>query len=129
MEQLLLELLYRLEAIGERDESLFDTVVRDKMGAAVFFGFIKPKPGYMLPDEYSMGDEDNRRIRAALQAYVNGARALAPTVGVDTFHKRLAAFQNLAVRTAAPHRNDYNDFFGWSPPAAFDAEGNIARPS
>jgi hypothetical protein len=32
MEQLLLELLIRLETVGERDESLFDTVVREKIG-------------------------------------------------------------------------------------------------
>jgi hypothetical protein len=129
MEQLLLELLYRLEAIGERDESLFDTVVRDKMGEAVFFGFIKPRPGYVLPDEFGMEGDDNRLIRAALQTYIDDARALAPIVGVDTFHKRLATFQNLAVRTAEPHCNDYNDFFGWSPPGAFDAEGNVIRQS
>ena len=127
MEQLLLDLLYRLEAVGERGESLFDTVVRDKMGEAVFFGFIKPKPGYTLPDEYGMSDEDNVAIRAALHAYVEAASALAPAACVVTFHERLAAFQNLDVRTAKPHCNDYNDFFGWSPPHAFDAAGNVIR--
>ncbi len=49
MEQLLLDLLNRLEGIGERDESLYDTVVREKMREAVFFAFIKPTPGYALP--------------------------------------------------------------------------------
>lgn len=95
MEQLLLDLLYRLEAIGDRDESLYDTVVREKMGDAVFFGFVKPKPEFVLPDDYGIPDAENRAIKAALQAYVEGARALAPGAGLDTFHKRLAASRTL----------------------------------
>jgi hypothetical protein len=126
MEQLLLELLVRLEAVGDRDESLFDTVVRERMGNAVFFGFIKPRPGFVLPDDYGMPDEENRTIKAALGAYIEGARALAPAAGLDTFHERLAAFQNLAVRTAE-QKNDYDDFFGWSNPELFDEAGNV-RP-
>lgn len=68
MDQILLELLMRLEAIGERDESLFDTVVREKIGDPIFYGFIKPEPGYALPDDYGMPDEENRLIKAALGA-------------------------------------------------------------
>jgi hypothetical protein len=68
MEQLLLELLTRLEAVGERDESLFDTVVREKMGGPIFYGFIKPEPGYVLPDDYGMPEEENRRSKAALES-------------------------------------------------------------
>ena len=67
MEQLLLELLIRLETVGERDESLFDTVVREKMGDQIFYGFIKPQPGYVLPDEYGMPDEENRLIKLRLK--------------------------------------------------------------
>jgi len=126
MEQLLLDLLYRLEAIGDRDESLYDTVVRQKVGNAVFFGFVKPWPGFVLPDDYDMPAEENRAIKAALGAYIEGARALAPAAGLDTFHKRLAAFQNSAVRTAG-QKNDFDDFFGWSNPELFDEAGNVTR--
>lgn len=99
MDQLLLDLLVRLETVGDRDESLYDTVVREKMGLAVFSGFIKPKPGYGLPDDYGMSGEDDRVIKAALREYIDGATALAPTLGLTTFHRRLAAFQNKDVRT------------------------------
>ena len=127
MEQLLLELLIRLETVGERDESLFDTVVREKIGDPIFYGFIKPEPGYVLPDEYGMPDEENRLIKAALQAFVEGATSLVPAQDLDSFHKRLAAFQNLAVRTK--QKNDYDDFFGWMNPDSFDEAGNIkSRP-
>lgn len=126
MEQLLLELSVRLEAVGDRDESLFDTVVRERMGQAVFFEFIKPRPGFVLPDDYGMPEGENRAIKAALGAYIEGARALAPAAGLDTFHKRLVAFQNLAVRTAE-QKNDYDDFFGWSNPELFDEAGDV-RP-
>ncbi|WP_406694402.1 hypothetical protein V5E97_25330 [Singulisphaera sp. Ch08] len=127
MDQILLELLMRLEAIGERDESLFDTVVREKMGDPIFYGFIKPEPGYVLPDDYGMPDEENRLIKAALGTYIEGARPLATTLGIDSFHERLAAFQNLDVRTE--QKNDYDDFFGWMNPDLFDQAGNLrTRP-
>ena len=123
MEQLLLDLMRRLEAVGDHDESLSDTVVREKVGAPIFFLFVKPTPGYVMPDDYGMSDEDNRAIKAALQRYVDGSLDLAPLLGLDTFHKRLAAFQNGEVRTVG--RNYYDDFFGWTNPNAFDEAGNV----
>jgi hypothetical protein len=126
MEQLLLDLLCRLEAIGDRDESLYDTVVREKMGNAIFFGFIKPEPGFVLPDDYGMPEAENRAIQAALGTYIEGAQALALAGALNTFHKRLAAFQNSAVRTAE-QKNDYEDFFGWCNPELFDEVGNVTR--
>jgi hypothetical protein len=126
MEHLLLELLERLEAIGERDESLYDTVVREKMGNAVFFGFVKPQPGFVLPDDYGMDEEENRAIKAALGAYIEGAKSKAPAAGLDTFHKRLAAFQNSSIRTIK-QKEDFDDFFGWSNPELFDEAGTVTR--
>lgn len=116
MQQLHLDLLVRLGAVGDRDESLFDTVVWERMGNAISFGFIKPRSGFALPDDYGMPDEENRAIKAAIGAYIEGARALARAAGLDTFHERLAAFQNSAVRTAE-QKKDYDDFFGWSNPS------------
>lgn len=124
MEQLLLDLLRRLEAVSDRDQSLYDTAVREALGDPIFNLFIKPKPGYTLPDDYGMSEEDNRAIKAALRNYIDNALALAPTVGLDTFHKRLAAFQNSEISTGA---NGYEDFFGWSNPEAFDQAGDLVR--
>lgn len=125
MEQLLIGLMRRLEAVGDRDESLYDTVVREKMGDPIFYLFVRPKPGYILPDDYSMSEEDNRAIKAALREYIEGALALAPALGLDTFHKRLVGFQNGEVCTE--QMNYYDDFFGWSNPELFDEAGNVTR--
>jgi hypothetical protein len=99
VEQLLIDLMRRLETIGDHDRSLYDTVVREKMCDPIFYLFIKPKPDYIMPDDYGMSGEANRVIKGALRDYVEGALALAPSLGLDTFHKRLAAFQNETVRT------------------------------
>ena len=123
MKDLLLQLLVRLEAVGERDESLFDTVVREKMGEPIFDGFLKPRPGFGLPDDYGMPDDENRRIKDALRAYIQEAKILAKTLGIESFHDRLAAFQNAAVSTE--RNNYYDDFFGWINPSLFDEAGNI----
>lgn len=123
MEQLLLELLERLEAIGDRDESLYDTAVREKMGDAVFFGFVKPQAGFVLPDDYGMPEPENREIRSALQEYIAKANDLAQQLGLNTFHERLGAVQNITVRT--DQTNYYDDFFGWCNPEHFDEAGNV----
>jgi hypothetical protein len=73
-----------------------------------------------------MPEGENWAIRAALGAYIEGARTLAPATGLDTFQKRLAAFQNSVVRTAE-QMNDFDDFFGWSNPELFDEVGNVTR--
>lgn len=126
MEQLLLDLQYRLEAVGDRDESLYDSYVRERMGLAVFYGFIKPKAGYVLPDEYGLFGGDDRAVRDALRVYTDSATILAPALGLTTFHQRLAAFQNHDVRTAG-QKNDFDDFFGWSDPELFDPDGSFIR--
>ncbi len=125
MEELLLELMRKLEIVGDRDESLYDSVVREKMGDPIFNLFIKPTAGYVMPDYYGVSEEEDRLIKAALREYIDGALALAATLGLDTFHKRLAAFQIGEARTE--RGNYYDDFFGWSNPAVFDESGNVIR--
>jgi hypothetical protein len=125
VEQLLLNLMRLLEAVGDRDESLYDTLVREKMGEPIFYLFVKPKPEYVMPDDYGMSDDDSRAIKTALKEYIEGALVLAPKLGLETFHKRLAAFQNGEVCTE--QKNYCDDFFGWSNPELFDEAGNVIR--
>ena len=122
MEQLLLELLLKLEPIWAY-EPFNDRVSGGKMLASVFGLFIRPEPGYELPHDFGLSAEENRIIRDALQAYTEAARALAPALGINTFHKRLAAFQNDAVVTQR-EKLHYADIFGHTPPKQFDEEGN-----
>ena len=108
MEDVLLDLLHRLEAIGDEHNELFDSEVREALDDAVFFGFIKPQPEFVLPEEFALfSAEGNRRVWKTLAWFLPLARQAAERVGLDTFHKRLAAFQNLAVRTR--RKNDYNE--------------------
>jgi hypothetical protein len=126
VDDVLLELLYRLEAVGDAHGELFDSDFREAMDAAVFYGFIKPKAGYALPETFALfTPEGDRKVREVLAWFLPAARQAAERTGLDTFHKRLWAFQNLEVRTA--RKNDYNDFFGWSNPELFDEAGNVIR--
>lgn len=68
MESVLLELLCRLEALGDEYGELYDSDVRQAMSAAVFAGFIRALPGYTLPDRFAMyrpgGDQRVREVLA-----------------------------------------------------------------
>ncbi|HVK13452.1 MAG TPA: hypothetical protein VM597_32165 [Gemmataceae bacterium] len=120
----LADLLSRLLAVGEGHRELYDTTVRYRLDDAVHHGFLIPTPGYQLPDHFALySAEGNVAVREALATCLPAARAAAEAGGLDTFHKRLAAFQNLAVRVG-PKRNCYNDFFGYADPRRYDAAGN-----
>jgi hypothetical protein len=124
METVLLELLHRLEAIEAEHEEIGDTEVRERMGAAVFNGFLKPTPNYQLAESFGMFTKKaNKLVRLALAWFLPAARQAAQQDGLDTFHKRLEAFQNLNVRTE--ETNDYNDYFGWWNPSCYDEDGNF----
>ena len=71
------------------------------MGEAAFAGFVRPVPGYVLPDRFAMfTPEADRKVRDALAWFLPAACDAAERAGLDTFRKRLDAFQNLKVRTA-----------------------------
>lgn len=126
MESVLLELLHRLETIGERHEELFDSEVRESMDQAVGAGFINPEASYGLPETFGMNSDDgNRSVREALAWFLVAASNAAAADRLDTFHKRLAAFQNHEVRTS--QLNDFSDFFGWANLDHFDEAGHLIR--
>jgi hypothetical protein len=52
MKELLLQLLERLEQVGDDHEELFDADVREKMRDAVTEGFFAPV--FELPDDFAM---------------------------------------------------------------------------
>ena len=129
MDKLLLELLETLEVIGRSHEEIYDSDCRDAMGDAVFALFIKPSPGYELPEDFGLDSDDaNQQVRTALRRYVESASKLAAKSGVADFPARLAAFQNRDVRTSR-EQNQFNDFLGWSNPACFDSSGQVVDPN
>jgi hypothetical protein len=61
-------LLEELEAVGAKYEEIYDTEVRVNMFEAVARSFMKPEPGYILPQDYGMYQEEgNVAIRKALE--------------------------------------------------------------
>jgi hypothetical protein len=121
MEKVLRQFLARLEAIDEDHEGLGDTNIRDHMGDDILRGFLRLEPDFEPSAEYGLDPEANRLVARAIARFVEAARAAAEREGITTFHGRLAAFQNPAVRTE--DGSDYNDFFGVIDGARFDAAG------
>jgi hypothetical protein len=124
METVLLELLSRLEALGNECEEVYDSEVREALSRAIFAGFIRPQREYTLPKEFAMfrpvGD---RRVREILAWFLVQAQEVARRDGLSTFQRRLAAFQNRNVRTATTL--GIEDFFGWAPPEQYDEAGHL----
>jgi hypothetical protein len=125
VEKVLVELLERLAAISQDYGELQDTEVRERLDDAIHHGFLLPTPSYKLPNEFAMySKEGNHAVHKILQWFLKAANAAADTEGLNTFHKRLAAFQNLDV-TAGPQQLCYNDFFGWANPKRYDESGSV----
>jgi hypothetical protein len=122
MEKALRQFLARLEAIDEDHDGLGDTNVRDHMRDDILRGFLRLEPGFEPAGEYDLDPEANRLVSRAIARFVEAARIAAAGAGITTFHGRLAAFQNPAVRTE--EGSDYNDFFGVIDGGRFDAVEN-----
>src|SRR5262249_51177607 len=121
MEDILLELLRRLERLGQNHEELYDSEVREQMGNAIMEGYVRRRPGYRMPDQFGMFSEAaDAEVREALAAYTEKANAVAQEIGLAPFHSRLAAFQNSDVRTKPPVGIYYDDLFGHTPPDWYD---------
>jgi hypothetical protein len=125
MEKVLAELLERLVVIAQTHPEVEGEAVEERFDDAVHHGFLIPTPGYRLPDTFDMDSpEGDRAVREVWEWFLPAATAAAASEGLDTFHKRLAAFQNLDV-TVGPQRMCYNDFFGWTNPERYDEYGNV----
>jgi hypothetical protein len=129
MEELLRQLLNRLEQIGNDHEELYDTECRERMGNAVMDGFVRDKSGFVLGSNFGLhAEEANLAVKEALAEYIANAKAKAAELGITDFHERRAAFQNSDVESDE-EGSFYDDFFGHSAPEAFDSAGNVIGPS
>jgi len=124
MQAILRRLLDRLDAVAERHDEVGDTEVREAMSAAVLDGFLRPVPGFVLPDRYAMfSDDGDRSVRQALAEFLPAAGRHAAEAGLASFHERLSAFQDGDVRSAAG--SFFDDYFGWANPKDYDADGAV----
>jgi hypothetical protein len=113
MDAFLKQLLEELELVGEDHEELYDTDVRERMSDAICNGFLKPKAGYLLIDDFGMySGEANCQIKAAIDRYIRAANERAEEIGLTAPNQRLTAFQNQEVCTDGEQYPD--DFFGWT---------------
>ena len=123
MDEILKLLLNALEMIGEQNEEIYDTEVREQLSNAAFDGFIRPINAFVLPDSYGLYTEEaNRAVKKALDSFITAANEMAKRNGITAFHDRLAAFQNGDVESDI-EGVFYDDFFGYSRPDAFDTQG------
>jgi hypothetical protein len=84
------------------------------MSDAVYRSFLKPQPGYVLPDSFGTFDtESNRAIKAALARYIERATVRAAAIGLTDPQGRLDAFQDDAAKTRGEGQY-FDDFFGWA---------------
>ena len=126
MEALLLELLRRLERLGEDHGELYDSEAREQIGNIVMDGFVRRTPRFEMPARLGMVSEGaDLALRRAIAAYIEGANKLADQIGLNSFHARLSAFQNPAVRINSAIAVDYEDLFGHTPPEWYDEDGNV----
>lgn len=108
------ELLDQLEVLGTDHGELYDTDVRQQMFEAVLNSFLKPQPGYVLPETFGMFDPAaDAAVRAALLAYATRASARAGQLKLMDPNDRLAAFQDSDVQTKQDEQQ-HDEFFGWA---------------
>jgi hypothetical protein len=99
-------LLDDMDAVCKQWPELTDTEVRGAMRDDITDGFIDPKPGFVLPDDYGLSTpEGDAAVRAALARFLADARTAAEQEGLLTPTERLRAFQ-CNVQSAAGSEYD-----------------------
>ena len=104
------QLLNRLDSIGEQDNDITDTDVREVLVGAIYNGYFVQTPGYVLPEDYSLFKVKgcNQMVRDALAEFIDAAAASGPA---DP-HERFAQFQDEGVTSDGGH--DFNWYFATS---------------
>ena len=126
MEKLLKQLLNRLRSIGETNPEIYDTECRNKVGDAVFAGFLRPATDFVLPNSFGLYNASaNEMVREALASYIDEAGRHARISAHLTFKQRLKAFQDGTIKSDGVERC-FDDLFGYMPPDEFDEAGEIA---
>lgn len=126
MEELLKELLEQLDQIANEHGELMDSEVRERIGVAVMEGFVRNLGVSSFVRNLGMhSDSANDAVYVAIKTYVEQACDLASEARMTGFHQRLEAFQNEDVFTESG--NDYEEFFGHTPPEFYDEEANVVR--
>lgn len=126
IEQILRKALEELDVVAKDHEEIFDSEVREKMGIAVMDGFVRQMGTSAVPAELDLStDESNEQVHSILVDFVQSANTAVISTGLSAFHDRLGALQNRGVVTKGG--NDYEEYFGHTPPEFYDTVGNVIR--
>jgi hypothetical protein len=113
MKKALKKLIDELDDVFGEHEEVGDTYVREQMYDAVHKGFIEPLPEYALPSTFGMfSDEGNAKVRVALQEFLAHADVIKAANTLYTPEARLAAFQDIDVKSS--QGNTYDEYFGYA---------------
>jgi hypothetical protein len=119
LNELLRELLNRLDTIAADHGEVNDTAVREEMAKAILNGFFRKVTDYRLPDKFAMFSANgNIDVMVALAFFIGNVGEVGD---FNTFHKRLAAFQNESIVSDEGHNSDW--FFGHWNTEDFDEDG------
>jgi hypothetical protein len=107
------QLLDDLDVVGDDHDEIGDTDVREAMWEAVANLFIRPQPGYQIPQDFKMfSDEGNAAVVSALSRFFSHPDLIESAAKLATPQERLDAFQDEDLASA---RTSYFDsYFGWS---------------
>jgi hypothetical protein len=109
----LLELLNKLDEVGDNYQELSDTATREELHQAIIDHFVLASPGddFPLSGSYAMfSDEGNEAVYKALGQFLNHAEVRAALTQL-TPQERLDAFQDDDVESS--NGSTCDDYFGW----------------
>jgi hypothetical protein len=128
MQSALRQLLSDLEDIGDLHEELLDTHVREAMGEALFLSVLRRETGYRLPSAFGMASlQADQIVASTLSKFASAAASEIDQADLNTFHQRLAAFQDSTVVTEGG--NDFEEFFGSTDPSLYGEPFAWSRPA
>ena len=111
MKNVLKRLLDDLDEISEQHEEVFDTDVREQMGAAISKGFITPEAGYIVPPTFGMfSGRGDHRVRETIVKFLADPELAIVSRACQTPQARLDWFQDIDMRSSTGKA--YDEYFG-----------------
>ena len=111
MREPLVRFLDALEAIGAEHEEVYDTDVRERVGAVIEQVLVAKSQPVTVPGELGMfSPEGNRLVREALAAYLGDAVPRADALELDEAARRAAVWDAGAESTSGL---PVDEFLGW----------------
>ena len=99
-----------LEAIGAEHEELYDTDVRERIGAALEQQLIAGSQGEVSESFGMFSSEGDRLVRDAVASYLGEARPIADALNLGEAARRAAVWD---AEAASSEGTPVDEFLGW----------------